>query len=223
MGEAERAEAAAIARGSHGTISAPAGTKPSDVASVVGRLCRQREEPALIAWAQRRGLLLAAAPFDRAWEDGGRMEGAEHQVWFDPASGRWWKRNNGSFHRTWGELLDRIALHNLLFPHAPLRFEGFMVTADGLQLVASQPDVRAARGATRAEVEAMMTAFGFRRRTERLADGQLRETDDYEHPDGLRVDDLHDENVLVDDRGTLVVIDPFLHQLHPRTEEPRVF
>jgi hypothetical protein len=144
------------------------------------------------------------------------MEGAEHQVWFDPDSGRWWKRNNGLFHRTWSELLDRIALHNLLFPHAPLRFEGFMQTPEGFQLVVSQPDIRASRGATRAEVEAMMARFGFRRRTERLANGALRETDDYEHPDGLRVDDLHDENVLVAETGVLVVIDPFLHRLHLR-------
>jgi hypothetical protein len=216
MGEAERAEAAAVARRSHGAVSAPPGTKPADVASVVGRLRRAREEPALVAWARRRGLLLPAGPFDRAWEQGGRMEGAEHQVWFDPASGRWWKRNNGSFHRTWSELLERLALHNALFPHAPLRFEGFMQTADGLQLVVTQPDVSAARGATRAEVEALMARFGLRRRTERLADGRLRETDDYEHPDGLRVDDLHDENVLVADDGTLVVIDPFPHRLHPK-------
>ena len=78
MGEPERAEAAAVALRSHGAISAPPGTKPADLAAVVGRLQRRREEPALIAWARQRQLLLPSAPFERAWEAGGRMEGAEH-------------------------------------------------------------------------------------------------------------------------------------------------
>ena len=115
-------------------------------------------------------------------------------------AGRVFKRNNLSFHLSYADFFDRLALHNLLFPGAPLRFEGFVAHQDGLWPVMSQPAVRAQRGANRAEVEAFMQRSGFERTRH----------DDYRHPEGILVEDLHAENVFIDADGEIVVIDPVI-------------
>lgn len=71
-----------------------------------------------------------------------------------------------------------------------------------LRPVVSQQAFRAVRGATREEVEAEMLRLGFVRRYE----------DNYLNPDlNLFVDDLHDQNVLVDADGDLLIFDPVIY------------
>lgn len=68
-------------------------------------------------------------------------------------------------------------------------------------MVVSQPDIKSARGATRAEVESEMDRLGFARTM----------NDDYfSRALGLAVQDLHDENVLVDAEENLVFLDPMI-------------
>ena len=35
--------------------------------------------------------------------------------------------------------------------------------------------------------------------------------DDYRHPEGILVEDLHDENVFIDSDGEVIVIDPVIY------------
>jgi hypothetical protein len=70
-----------------------------------------------------------------------------------------------------------------------------------LQPVMSQPAVRAQCGAGRAEVEDFMRQLGFKR---------VRH-DDYRHPEGILVEDLHNENVFIDENGDVVLIDPVIY------------
>lgn len=116
------------------------------------------------------------------------------------------KRNNLCFHLSHADFFDRLALHSLLFPGAPPRLEGFVEHADGLRPVFSQPAVRARRGARREEVEAFMRRLDFSR---------VRH-DDYRHPGGILVEDLHDENVFIDEQGEIVVIDPVIYLVGAR-------
>ena len=126
------------------------------------------------------------------------MGGSENDIYYDEAIGLVWKRNRIEvFCLSWRQFLDRILLHDFLFPEAPLRFEGVLEHEGGLRGVLSQPDIVAERGALRSETEPMMRASGYRRRS----------NDDYEGQ-RLTVEDLHSGNVHVDAAGNLIVIDP---------------
>ena len=151
-------------------------------------------------WSGPHRRLLNAPRFERQWIAQGRIGGQENDVHLDGA--RVFKRNNLSFHLCYADFFDRLALHNLLFPGAPLRLEGFVPGPDALLWpVMSQPAVRAQRGATRPEVEAFMRQLDFVR---------VRH-DDYRHPEGILVEDLHDENVFIDSDGEVIVIDPVIY------------
>lgn len=163
------------------------------------RALKRREASALVQWSETHGKLLDGAEFVRKWSEQGQVGGQENDVFLE--ANRVWKRNSLSFHLSYCDFFDRLALHHLLFPGAPLRLEGFIAASGGLWPVMSQPAIRARRGATRAEVEAIMRRLDFKR---------VRH-DDYEHAEGILVEDLHDENVFIDLEGDIVVIDPVIY------------
>lgn len=167
----------------------------------VGKIVRPLKERVLADWATE-GHLLDGATLTRKWVEQGRMGGAEHEVYFDPAVQRWFKRNNLTYHNTYLEYFQRLALHNFLFSEAPVCLEGF-VTSDGtLMPVLSQPNVRVDRGATRAVTEGAMQLLGFERR---------QDDNYYSRSLGVLVEDLHDENVVIGEDDELYVIDPALY------------
>lgn len=128
------------------------------------------------------------------------MGGSENDITFDESTGLVWKRNRiDVMHVSWRQFLDRMLLHNLYFPEAPLHLEGFVDSDSGLCPVFTQPDVHAVRGALRAEVSAIMGERGYAR----------TQNDDYHSP-ALLVEDLHEGNVLVDSDGYLHTIDPVI-------------
>lgn len=153
--------------------------------------------------------ILAAVDFERSWKSQGCIGGQENDVFL--RDNRVWKRNNLSFHLCFADFFDRLALHNSLFPGAPLRFEGVTEHEGELRPVMSQPAVRASRGATRLEVEVFMRRLGFKR---------VRH-DDYRHPEGILVEDLHDENVFLDENREVVVIDPVIYLAETRPSEKK--
>ncbi len=128
------------------------------------------------------------------------MGGSENDIYYDETTGRVWKRNRiDVMHVSWGQFFDRMVLHNAHFPEAPVRLEGFVDSDYGFCPVFTQPDVHAARGARRDEVEPMMQDRGYTRKS----------CDNYRN-DRLHVEDLHDGDVLVDEDGELYVIDPVM-------------
>ena len=157
------------------------------------------EAQQLKLWAAETGRLLDAAAFEQRWVAAGQLAGAEHDVYYDPAVGRWFKANVMSMHANYLEFFQRLELHNALFPEAPVVLEGFMQRGGTLQPVISQPDVVAVRGARPDEVAARMQLMGFE---------PLNETDYYNRELGVRVEDLHDENALITPSGLLAIIDP---------------
>lgn len=75
-----------------------------------------------------------------------------------------------------------------------------------LRPVVSQIALKAVRGATRNEVAAELLRLGFSPRYE----------DNYVNADRtIFIDDLHDQNVLVDDTGDLLIFDPVIYLTGP--------
>ena len=164
-----------------------------------------KQEAALREWAHLNGKLIPPGDFEAEWKRQGEISGEENQVIIK--DGRVLKRNFGHglavgplvFHRDWSEFFDRLALHNYLFPDAPLTLEGFMDTDGRLAPLMSQPPVRGTSGATQAEVEALMWKLGFERTRE----------NNYRNAEGIIVEDLHDENAIMTKDG-VVIIDPVI-------------
>ncbi len=178
------------------------GGKRKEGRFAVGRIVRPLEEQALAKWAAEEGCLLDGALLENKWVKQNKMGGAEHEIYFEPAAQRWFKRNNLTYHTTYLEYLHRLALHNFFFPEAPVCLEGFAKSAEALLPVLSQPNVRVEHGAARAVTEKAMRLLGFERQ---------QDDNYYSRALGILVEDLHDENVVTGEDGELYMIDPALY------------
>ncbi|PAW71383.1 MAG: hypothetical protein B9S30_00990 [Verrucomicrobiia bacterium Tous-C5FEB] len=173
---------------------------------------------ALRKWAEAGGHVFDEATFFRNWEEQGKRGGAEHQVFHDQESGRWFKRlYHGVNHSTLGDYLVRMRLHAVLFPETAYRLEGFTINAKSKELatVVSQPHIEVDTTrplVTKAETDDLMAGMGF-------APVQLIHNgvqDDgyfaYLNPvSGVLAHDLHDENVVrIPGTEELAVIDPYI-------------
>lgn len=95
--------------------------------------------------------------------------------------------------------LDRITLHNTLFPEAALKITGFGRNSKGeFQFLVEQPFIQGTP-ATQTEIDRFITKAGFTKSTKDK--GNTFITDD------LYVSDLHDENVIKTPNSNLIVID----------------
>ena len=171
----------------------------------VNRIVRPLEETALREWAEANGSMLDGGDFTRRWEEQGRKGETEHAIYFDEPAARWFKLNNLSNHGNWLEYFHRLALHNWLFPEAPLRFEGLTEFDGELLPVVSQPHIIAVRGASQSETDHLMQRLGFD--PIRQID-PTRQFDYINRSVGVEVNDLHDENVIVTGADDVIVIDP---------------
>jgi len=206
--------AEAIARRCHEAIRPDQAGEYTDALTVrernegrnkINNLVRPREEIALCSWVDQAGLMLDSEAFDRHWREQGEKGEAEHRLYFDQATQRWFKCNNLSNYGNWMAYFQGIQLHNWLFPQAPLKLEGFIREGRLLRPLVSQPHVPALRGATQVEVDSAMAQLGFEPVRSR---DPAREYDYLNRSLGVEINDLHDENVLVTANGEFVVIDP---------------
>jgi hypothetical protein len=181
--------------------SLPRAVRPnSKVTTKVNAAVRGAEEAALRQHAITEELLHDGAHFELQWKAQGEMGGAENDIIYDELTGLVWKRNRiDVMHLSWRQFFERMLAHNLYFPEAPLRLEGFVESEAGLCPLFTQPDVHAVSGAIRSVVEPFMRERGYARKG----------FDDY-HSELLAVEDLHEGNVLIDEDGCLHVIDPVI-------------
>jgi hypothetical protein len=172
--------------------------------NVMAKRVKPVEEKWLTHWAEKVGLMMDNNEFDSKWNEQGRKGEAENNVYFDEESQRWFKRNNLSYHTTYLEFFYRLVLHNASFPESPYSLEGFVINDGELQPIISQPHVRATKGATEVDVEELMNKLGYTK---------IKGTqhDYYNAEKGIRVEDMHDENVLMDDDGNIFVVDPVIY------------
>lgn len=173
---------------------------------------------ALRSWAADVSFTIDEADFLNRWETQGRPGGAEHQVYHDKDSNRWFKRLyrcvNSS---TLGDYLARMRLHAVLFPESAYHLEGFTIHPKSKEVapVVSQPHIEVDMTrppVSKQETDDLMASMGFAP-VRLIHDGVL---DDgyfaYLHPvTGVLAYDLHDENVVrLPETGELAVIDPYI-------------
>lgn len=182
--------------------------------SVIDRAGRK----SLRKWATDTNQIFDEADFLRRWAEQGNPGGAEHQVFHDKTSNRWFKRLyhcvNSS---TLGDYLVRMRLHAVLFPESAYQLEGFTINPKSKELapVVSQPHIEVDTTrplVDKTETDDLMASMGFAS-IQLLHEGLL---DDgyfaYLHPiSGVLAHDLHDENVVrIPEIGELAVIDPYI-------------
>lgn len=175
-----------------------------------GLSSRAQQEKDLQEWAVKKHRLIDDNQFEKDWRDDGGQGGQENQIVTRPG-GRLLKRNYSQKlgqamvnYETFVEYFDNVQMHNEIFPEAKLTLEGFSRTSDGLAPVVSQAFVKAVRGASQEEVKDLMVKGRFM-----PVGGHAYENKDL----GVRVQDLHDQNVLVDGNGNLHVIDPIIKRV----------
>lgn len=172
--------------------------------NLVSSVVRPLEKKHLTEWAEKAGLLLDNDAFEKRWREQGEKGETEHRIFFDEESQRWFKKNNLSYHSTYLDFFYRLALHNEMFPESAYALEGFVKEGGGLYPITSQPHARATGGASKIDVEKFMSKLGY----EKIPGTEH----DYINRDkGIRLEDMHDENVLMDDEGNFFVIDPVIY------------
>ena len=171
--------------------------------NLMAKIVKPVEEKWLKYWAEKVGLMLDNEEFDRKWIEQGRRGETENAIYYDEPSNRWFKRNNLSYHTTYLEFFYRLALHNELFHGTGYSLEGFVMNDGELQPVISQPHVKASAGASSVEVEEMMKKLNYEKIPGSNNDYINKQT-------GIRVEDMHDENVLRGENGDLFVVDPVI-------------
>lgn len=96
-----------------------------------------------------------------------------------------------SIYTTLGKALEAIILHNSLFPETRMKVIGFTRDSDGLfRTILTQQFIACKRLATKAEIDEMVTAKGFR-------DNREGEGVNY-IGDRLYLEDMHPANVFID-------------------------
>jgi len=171
----------------------------------VNNLVRPLEEEALRRWVEENGLMQDSQEFDRRWKEQGEKGEAEHRLYFEQTTQRWFKSNNLSNYGNWMAYFQGIQLHNWLFAEAPLKLEGFITEGKHLRPLVSQRHIPAIRGATQDEVDAIMLRMDF----EPIRARDVARQFDYVNKSlGIEVNDLHDENALVTEADAVVIIDP---------------
>jgi hypothetical protein len=182
--------------------------------SIVDRAGRR----ALRAWVEEEGSVIDEASFFERWQAQGKRGGAEHQVYHDEASGRWFKRlYHGVNQSVLGDYFIRMRLHAVLFPETAYRLEGFTVNTKSKELapIVSQPHVEVDTTqplVSQQETDSLLAGMGFTPVLllhEGAADNGYYA---YLNPvTGVLAHDLHDENVVrLPGTAGLAVIDPYI-------------
>jgi hypothetical protein len=169
---------------------------------------RAAEEAALLEHAEKTGTLLDAMDFFRRWRESGAHGGNEHQVIVGDEGQPVEKRTNMPyFHNNWFDYLQRIRLHNCLFPEAPISVKGVQnqprqlgtphgdMMPAGVYVVTEQPFVKWARESTQEETADFLSQFGFSKVP--VAQGE-NDTGAWHNPEtGVRLNDVRGDNIVI--------------------------
>ena len=117
-------------------------------------------------------------------------EGAEAKVYYKDGCTSVIKART-SIYSTFGKALEAIVLHNTLFPETQMSVIGFTRDSDGLfRCILTQPYIGCKRLATKAEIDEMVAAKGFRDNRDGQGVNYIG--------DRLYLEDMHPANVFVD-------------------------
>jgi hypothetical protein len=139
------------------------------------------ETKKLIEFASKNNLFI-----DSINESAFISEGAEQKVYIQNNQ-YVFKLNDAIYYASWEDYFHNLLLHNYFFADTHYQLMGFYRKNDTLFAVVKQPYIRADRLTDLSHVKAFLTSNGF----------ENTRNHDYYHPDlGIIMEDLHDENVL---------------------------
>ncbi|MBK8144877.1 MAG: hypothetical protein IPK62_07705 [Bacteroidetes bacterium] len=113
-------------------------------------------------------------------------EGGEAKVFLSLDGTHVIKINDGVYYNTWLDFLNSICIHNLLFPETSYELLGFSLI-DELFAIVKQNFVVSNQDVDLEEVETILNTNGFIK---------IKNIDYYNQEIGIRLEDIHDENVI---------------------------
>ncbi|MBK7689942.1 MAG: hypothetical protein IPJ31_02080 [Bacteroidetes bacterium] len=113
-------------------------------------------------------------------------EGGEAKVFLSLDGTHVIKINDGVYYNTWLDFLNSICIHNLLFPETSYELLGFSLI-DELFAIVKQNFVVSNQDVDLEEVQTILNTNGFIK---------IKNIDYYNQEIGIRLEDIHDENVI---------------------------
>lgn len=152
----------------------------------------ERQEKTIEQWAKAAGLWVQDFDVILLRTFGPMIaQGAEAKVYYRSGDTSVVKERT-SIYSTWQKALDAIALHNYLFPETAMHVIGFTRDSDSLmRVILTQPYVTCKRLATKAEIDEMVTAKGFRDNWNGQGVNYIS--------DRMALEDMHPANVFIDE------------------------
>ena len=139
------------------------------------------------------GLMLPAILSEWAY----LTRGGESSVYLNVGNKSVIKLNDAIYYATWLEYFNSLLIHNLLFPNTSYTLIGFMIIEDVLYAVLEQPFIISSETADIQAIKELLEFNGFR---------NTKRQDYFNEQFGLILEDMHDENVILQ-QGSLFFID----------------
>lgn len=162
---------------------------------------KERQEELLEKWAKESGCWIETLPEinPKYFVD----RGAEAKV-YKYGNNNVLKVNNLSQHEEPIEFLDRLAIHNALFPETKYTLLGFNRTDGEFSAIVKQPFIYIGSGNKNTFKNKMLVQADMESRGFEYQGGNMYLNNDY------LVEDLHSGNALVDKNGEIFYIDPIV-------------
>jgi Serine/Threonine/Tyrosine Kinase found in polyvalent proteins len=147
---------------------------------------KKEQEKFLVEFAQLNKIL----NLDFISEDFYLTEGGEAKIYFSKNSKHVIKLNDGIYYSNWLDFLNSICIHNLIFPDTAYTLLGFLKNDETFFTVLKQDFIFSNKSVDLTEIELYLKTNGFEK---------LRRNDYYNKELSLRLEDIHDENVIKQD------------------------
>lgn len=197
-------EAADICGASQGTSAAAEGTEPFNrkERAEFSEQVRPLEEATLKEWALQHNLFISEEQFLAQYNERHIGAGGEQIVYLKEDGLTVVKVNKGRFHGNWLEYFNRLLFHAFLFPATKYTTVGFTKDEGSFAVITEQPFALLNQGASREIVENYLNGHGFKR---------VKNNDYCSRTISVKLEDLHDENVFLDEEGNILFIDPVIY------------
>lgn len=176
------------------------------------REIKKSQDSALEAYAKETGSFIENVKENLGEKIDG---GAEQDVYLSKDGDKVVKVNGLTNHNTWEEFWDRINLQNELFPNTGYKLIGFTREGGRLSAVSEQPYIDG-DPVQRTELIEDLAKRGFHQVHPEGSPGQ---NIFYNEELGVRISDVHEENVIKDQDGNIRYIDPMLDRDNPFVDE----
>lgn len=149
---------------------------------------KKEQEEYLLNFASQKGILNLTF----ISEDLYLTEGGEAKIYFSKDSKHVIKLNDGVYYSNWLDFLNSVCIHNLLFPETKYELLGFLIKGETMYAVVKQDFILSNDVVHLKELEAYLNWNGFEK---------VKRNDYFSNELSLRLEDMHDENVIKQDDG----------------------